>query len=234
MKQLTDIQTSLNAPKNQRNKFGGYNYRKCEDILNALKPLLRQHQCAITLTDDILLIGQRYYVRATATLTNAQGDTATATAYAREEQVKKGMDEAQITGAASSYARKYALCGLLAIDDSRDPDTYNPAINQPQTPTNAAAPNAAAAPTAQAAANAAAPLQAPAATPVAPAAPGPGGPGADAPTLAQAIARIQAAPDLATLRAIAIELNPLFAQVPAFVDAGKARQDQLRAQAPTA
>ena len=125
MKELRSIQTELNAPKNQYNTFGKYSYRSCEDILAAVKPLLAAYNCTLTLTDGIELIGDRFYVRATATLTNDTGDTAKATAYAREDEVKKGMDGAQITGAASSYARKYALNGLFCIDDVKDPDPTN-------------------------------------------------------------------------------------------------------------
>lgn len=125
MKELRSIQTELNAPKNQYNAFGKYSYRSCEDILAAVKPLLAAYNCTLTLTDGIELIGDRFYVRATATLTNDTGDTAKATAYAREDEVKKGMDGAQITGAASSYARKYALNGLFCIDDVKDPDATN-------------------------------------------------------------------------------------------------------------
>lgn len=125
MKELRSIQTELNAPKTQYNAFGKYSYRSCEDILAAVKPLLAAYNCTLTLTDDIELIGDRFYVRATATLTNDTGDTASTTAYAREDEVKKGMDGAQITGAASSYARKYALNGLLCTDDVKDPDATN-------------------------------------------------------------------------------------------------------------
>lgn len=125
MKELTDIQGALNAPKNQYNSFGRYKYRSCEDILAALKPLLQQHQCTLTISDDICLIGTRYYVKSTATLTAAGGESVTAVAYAREEETKKGMDASQVTGATSSYARKYALNGLFAIDDTHDADALN-------------------------------------------------------------------------------------------------------------
>lgn len=125
MKELNTIQTKLNAPKNQRNNFGGYNYRSCEDILEALKPLLKETGCTLTLTDSIEQVGDRFYIKATATITNDKGETATASAYAREPLTKKGMDEAQITGATSSYARKIALGGLFAIDDNKDADATN-------------------------------------------------------------------------------------------------------------
>lgn len=134
MKELRSIQTELNAPKTQYNTFGKYSYRSCEDILAAVKPLLAAYNCTLTLTDGIELIGDRFYVRATATLTNDTGDTASTTAYAREDEVKKGMDGAQITGAASSYARKYALNGLFCIDDVQDPDATNKGDRKKQTP----------------------------------------------------------------------------------------------------
>lgn len=140
MKELRSIQTELNAPKNQYNAFGKYSYRSCEDILAAVKPLLCAHHCTLTLTDGIELIGDRFYVRATATLTNDTGDTASTTAYAREDEVKKGMDGAQITGAASSYARKYALNGLFCIDDVKDPDATNKGDASPRKAQAPAAP----------------------------------------------------------------------------------------------
>lgn len=123
MELLTKIQKELKAPKNQRNSFGNYNYRSCEDIVEAVKPFLTDG-ASLTLTDEIVLICSRYYVKATATLT-AGKESASTTAYAREEETKKGMDGAQITGSASSYARKYALNGLLLIDDTKDADTQD-------------------------------------------------------------------------------------------------------------
>jgi len=126
MKELIEIQKNLRAPKAHRNEFGGFNYRSAEDILEAVKPLLAEHGCVLTLTDEIVLIGDRYYVRATARLSNVEKEIITVSAYAREEAQKKGMDAAQITGAASSYARKYALNGLFCIDDTRDPDAQVP------------------------------------------------------------------------------------------------------------
>lgn len=121
---LTTIQLDLKAPKSKRNNFGNYNYRSCEDILEAVKPLLAANMCSLTLDDDVLCIGDRVYVKATATLTDhAEGATISAHAFAREAETKKGMDESQITGTASSYARKYALNGLFAIDDTKDADT---------------------------------------------------------------------------------------------------------------
>lgn len=122
MKELNLIQTKLNAPKNQYNSFGGYNYRNLEDVLEALKPLLKETGCTLLISDRIEEIGGRFYVKATATLVNAEGEEATTTAFAREEETRKGMDGSQITGAASSYARKYALGGLFCIDDNKDAD----------------------------------------------------------------------------------------------------------------
>lgn len=128
---LQQIQTELKAPKSQYNDFGRYHYRNCEDILEALKPILAKHKAAITLTDNIKQIGNRFYIEATATL-YAGGETISVNASAREEDTKKGMDGSQITGAASSYARKYALNGLFAIDDTKDADTPQKAAEPPK------------------------------------------------------------------------------------------------------
>ena len=125
MKELITIQSELKAPKTQYNKFGGYKYRKAEDILEAVKPLLAKEKCTLIITDDIVMVGSRIYVKATATIKNEKGEYETSTGWAREEETKKGMDGSQITGASSSYARKYALNGLLAIDDNADSDTTN-------------------------------------------------------------------------------------------------------------
>jgi erf family protein len=125
MKELNTIQSLLKAPKEQYNKFGNYKYRNCEDILEAVKPLLFSQSCTLTISDEIVMIGTRYYVRATATIKNANGETETTTAYAREDESKKGMDASQITGSTSSYARKYALNGLFCIDDTKDYDSLN-------------------------------------------------------------------------------------------------------------
>lgn len=125
MKELIAIQSELKAPKSQFNKFGGYKYRKAEDILEAVKPLLAKQKCTLTITDDVVLIGNRIYVKATATIKNEKGEFETTTGWAREEETKKGMDGSQITGASSSYARKYALNGLFAIDDNADSDATN-------------------------------------------------------------------------------------------------------------
>ncbi len=119
---LQSIQQSLVAPKGQYNSFGKYSYRSAEDILEALKPILQEHDAVLILQDGIVQIGDRYYVEATATL-YAVGETIGTTAYAREDDSKKGMDGSQVTGAASSYARKYALNGLFMIDDNKDLDT---------------------------------------------------------------------------------------------------------------
>jgi len=122
MKELIEIQKELKAPKGQYNSFGKYKYRSAEDILEAVKPLLHKYGCQLTLADDIVLIGDRYYVKAIATFRSEKGVEYT-TAYAREDLDKKGMDGSQITGTASSYARKYALNGLFLIDDTKDADT---------------------------------------------------------------------------------------------------------------
>lgn len=134
---LMHIQAELNAPKNQYNKFGGYAYRSCEDIYNALKPLLAKYECTLTMSDEVVQIGERYYVKATATLKPADADKIgfeiSNTAYAREEETKKGQDASQITGSSSSYARKYALNGLFLIDDVKDSDATNThGVNKPQ------------------------------------------------------------------------------------------------------
>jgi len=121
---LMYIQTELKVPKSQFNKFGGYKYRSLEDILEAVKPLLKKYKCHLKLSDEIISVADRIYVKATATLADENAQIQVS-AYAREQLVKKGMDEAQITGAASSYARKYALNGLFAIDDTKDADTQN-------------------------------------------------------------------------------------------------------------
>ncbi len=125
MKELITIQSELKAPKTQVNRFGGYKYRKAEDILEAVKPLLAKQKCTLIISDDIVMIGNRIYVKATATIKNEKGECETTTGWAREEETKKGMDGSQITGASSSYARKYALNGLFAIDDNADSDTTN-------------------------------------------------------------------------------------------------------------
>lgn len=118
------VQSQLKAPKNQRNDFGGFNYRSCEDILEAVKPLLKAEGLCLTITDDIVMIGDRYYVKATATLTDGERSLPNQ-AFAREPEERAKMDGSQVTGSASSYARKYALNGLFAIDDTKDADDLN-------------------------------------------------------------------------------------------------------------
>ena len=121
---LLAVQNELKAPKDKRNNFGGYNFRSCEGILEAVKPLLREQELMLTIKDEVVNIGDRYYVRATALLVDISSNGEIAiTALAREEEAKKGMDASQITGTASSYARKYALNGLFLIDDTKDADT---------------------------------------------------------------------------------------------------------------
>ena len=119
---LTLVQTALNVPKNQTNKFGGYKYRNIDDIFEAVKPLLQTHGLTLLVTDSIELVGDRYYVRATARLTDGETEI-TNTAYARESLSRKGMDDAQVTGTSSTYARKYALGGLFLLDDNQDVDS---------------------------------------------------------------------------------------------------------------
>lgn len=121
---LADIQAKLKAPKNQENKFGGYKYRSCEDILEAVKPHLQKAGAILTISDTIEEVGGRVYVKACATISDGANSIST-TAYAREAEARKGMDDSQVTGSASSYARKYALNGLFAIDDTKDADATN-------------------------------------------------------------------------------------------------------------
>ncbi len=125
MKELIKIQSELNAPKKQFNKFGNYAYRSAEDILEALKPLLLKYEVVLIISDKIVVEDGWHYVKATATITNKDGKSLFAEGFAREDLTKKGMDGSQITGAASSYARKYALNGLFCIDDSKDSDYLN-------------------------------------------------------------------------------------------------------------
>lgn len=123
---LAKIQSTLKAPKGQYNDFGKYKYRNCEDILEAVKPLLAEVKAVVIIGDELELIGSRFYVKATARFIDCETDAQiTNTAYAREEDTKKGMDGSQITGASSSYARKYALNGLFCIDDTKDSDLTN-------------------------------------------------------------------------------------------------------------
>ena len=123
---LLAIQQELKAPKGQYNSFGKYKYRSCEDILEAVKPICAKYNALLTVSDDLVYMGDRYYIKATATLidtTETINNMIENTAFAREEETKKGMDGSQITGTASSYARKYALNGLFCIDDTKDADT---------------------------------------------------------------------------------------------------------------
>lgn len=132
---LMQVQVELKAPKNQYNSFGKYKYRSCEDIQEAVKPLEAKHKVALFLSDEPVMIGERHYIKATATFVDlASGETVQNTGYAREEENKKGMDGSQVTGTASSYARKYALNGLFLIDDTKDADTdeYRAQEQKPQ------------------------------------------------------------------------------------------------------
>lgn len=128
---VCDIQHKLKAPKGQYNSFGQYKYRSCEDILEGVKPLLKEYKLALLINDEIVQIGERYYIKSTAKITDGI-ESVSATAYAREPLEKKGADASQITGAASSYARKYALNGLLCIDDTKDEDAVDNSQNQTQ------------------------------------------------------------------------------------------------------
>lgn len=126
LNKLNLIQVELKAPKGQFNGFGKYKYRSCEDILESVKPLLEKYKCVIQITDAIIQVGERFYIEATVSFYDCEsGEFITSKAYAREEDSKKGMDESQVTGSSSSYARKYALNGLLCIDDNKDSDTTN-------------------------------------------------------------------------------------------------------------
>lgn len=125
---LLQVQIALKAPKSNYNSFGKYSYRSCEDIMEAVKPLLKEQGLTMLISDDVSQIGDRYYIRATVTVLDTEsGEMVQASALAREEETKKGMDASQITGTASSYARKYALNGMFAIDDTKDADTRPPA-----------------------------------------------------------------------------------------------------------
>lgn len=125
-KKLMLVQSKLKAPKNQYNSFGKYSYRSCEDILEGLKPLLNEVEAIVTLNDEVVNIGERFYIKSIATFIDiATGEKVEVNALAREDETKKGMDLAQVTGSVSSYARKYALNGLFAIDDTKDSDSTN-------------------------------------------------------------------------------------------------------------
>ena len=133
MEKLTKIQAELKAPKGQYNSFGKYKYRSCEDIQEAVKPLLKKYNVSLTLSDDLQVIGERYYIKVTAVLVcNETKESISVTSFAREEETKKGMDGSQVTGASSSYARKYALNGLFLIDDTKDIDATNQGLEEPK------------------------------------------------------------------------------------------------------
>lgn len=147
---LISIQNELKAPKNQYNSFGKYNYRNCEDILEALKPILKKYDCTLIIADDICNINDRFYVKAKAILFDCEtGESVTSSAYAREEETKKGMDGSQVTGASSSYARKYCLNGLLLIDDTKDADSMDNSTSQAPKTTPKTTPKAKAQPAPQ-------------------------------------------------------------------------------------
>lgn len=137
---LLKVQTRLKVPKSQYNEFGKYNFRNCEDILAAVKPIAAEYNVLVVCTDELVMIGDRYYIKATARFIDCEDTTISEIdnyAYAREEETKKGMDGSQITGASSSYARKYALSGLLGIDDTEDSDVTNNGYSEtgnPQAP----------------------------------------------------------------------------------------------------
>jgi len=130
-KKLLAVQTELKAPKQQFNKFGNYNYRSCEDILNAAKPVLKKYGLTLYITDDIQPVGNRLYVRSTVIIAANENEFVRCEGYAREAESRKGMDASQITGSASSYARKYALSGLFLLDDSKDADAHETQENAP-------------------------------------------------------------------------------------------------------
>ena len=130
---LLAIQIALKAPKVNRNTYGNYNYRSCEDILEAVKPILNETGCTLNISDELVNIGERYYIKATVTLI-IKGETISATGYAREAETQKGFDSMQLTGSTSSYARKYALNGLFLIDDTKDSDATNMHGKEPEKP----------------------------------------------------------------------------------------------------
>lgn len=138
---LMYIQAKLKAPKGQYNKYGGYNFRSCEDILEGLKPLLQECEVALLISDEIVMIGDRYYIKATVKLVDNEKAEVIATAYARETEHRTGMDNAQVTGATSSYARKYALNGLFCIDDTKDPDALEYSIQSGEKKTKTTEPD---------------------------------------------------------------------------------------------
>lgn len=135
MSLLSKIQSELNAPKNQFNGFGKYKYRSLEDIFEGLKPLIKKYECSVLVSDEIKIVGDRIYIQATAELRDKDNNiVATNTGWARESLTKKGMDDSQVTGATSSYARKYALNGLFAIDDVKDADSMDNSAGKQSAP----------------------------------------------------------------------------------------------------
>lgn len=131
---LMNVQNELKVPKNNTNTFGNYKFRNAEDILEALKPLLKNHNATVIITDDVVMVGDRYYIKATVKFIDTEtGEMIETSALAREEETKKGFDASQITGSTSSYARKYALNGLFAIDDTKDSDTTNTSVKNEST-----------------------------------------------------------------------------------------------------
>ena len=132
---LLNVQSELKAPKSQYNSFGKYKYRSCEDILEALKPILNKNKATVIISDDILFVEGRHYIKATVKFIDTEnGEMVENSALAREDEVKKGMDSSQITGSVSSYARKYALNGMFAIDDTKDSDSTNTHGAEPSKP----------------------------------------------------------------------------------------------------
>jgi len=140
IEKLVSVQSKLNAPKNQFNSFGKYKYRSCEDILEGVKPLLAEFGLYQSITDEIVMVGDRYYIKATVTIYDGVSEMSNS-ALARECVSKKGMDDAQLTGSVSSYARKYALSGIYAIDDSKDADTDEHTNQQANAPQKQASPD---------------------------------------------------------------------------------------------
>lgn len=140
-KKLLNIQTELKAPKSQYNSFGKYSYRSCEDILEALKPLLKEYDAVVTISDEVVNIGDRFYIKAVVSFIDLEtGEVLKNTAFAREEENKKGCDASQVSGATSSYARKYALNGLFGIDDNKDSDSTNKHGKEDSTPSKKTTP----------------------------------------------------------------------------------------------
>lgn len=201
MKELVNIQSSLKAPKGQYNQFGRYKYRSCEDILEAVKPLLSENKCELTISDEMIAVNDRIYVKATTLLINEKGEQVSTQAFAREEDAKKGMDASQVTGAASSYARKYALNGLFCIDDTKDCDatnTHNQAASAQQATT--------------------APRTAPAAAPAQQA----------APDISAVLAQVAQVANEEALNLIVLSSKPLYTNVQ-FQEAVKAKRSALKA-----